>query len=266
MSRDRRTIWMICVTLAVAAASTVAPAALAGSHALRLPAADADAVYSLGVRPLHDLDYGSFRWLVVDDISLDRIEAAGVPHDKVEDATTVQVQGFVFDPVADGEPAIPDGLRASGDRAGLHLLQLIGPVRDEWVAALAEAGIQLLQYYPHNAYLVWADPDTMAGLEALPFVRWQGRFHPAYKINESLEGRGGDIGGERAGFGRSHGCGGVALELPDGVRTFHGKTMPLRPEGCQAGRSATRRVPLAFASTQNRAVMRAMLGSPGEAK
>ncbi|HOC41663.1 MAG TPA: S8 family serine peptidase [Thermoanaerobaculales bacterium] len=193
MSRDRRTIWMICVTLAVAAASTVAPAALAGSHALRLPAADADAVYSLGVRPLHDLDYGSFRWLVVDDISLDRIEAAGVPHDKVEDATTVQVQGFVFDPVADGEPAIPDGLRASGDRAGLHLLQLIGPVRDEWVAALAEAGIQLLQYYPHNAYLVWADPDTMAGLEALPFVRWQGRFHPAYKINESLEGRGGNI-------------------------------------------------------------------------
>ena len=194
MSTNHRTIWKLCVVFAVAiAGAAVAVAAPAATHALRIPAADAGAVYGLDVQPMHDLDYGSFRWLVVDDAALASIEAAGVPFTEVEGAMTVQVQGYVFDPILDGEPTIPAGLRASGDRPGLQLLQLIGPVRDEWTAQLADAGIQLLQYYPHNAYLVWSDPATMAGLEALPFVRWQGPFHPAYKINSSLQGRGGNI-------------------------------------------------------------------------
>jgi len=194
MVTPRHAICRICVFLAVAVAgAAVALAAPTGTHALRVPAADADAVYGLGIRPQHDLDYGSFRWLVVDEASLARIEAAGVPYTEVEGALTVQVQAFVFDPVFDGEPAIPGDLRANGDRPGLQLLQLSGPVRDEWVAQLTGAGIRLLQYYPHNAYLVWSDPATMNSLEALPFVRWQGPFHPAYKINSSLEGRGGNI-------------------------------------------------------------------------
>jgi len=81
---------------------------------------------------------------------------------EVADAGTVQVQDFRFDPVTEGEPDIPDSLRSTSDRAELHLLQLIGPVRDEWTAELAGAGVRLLQYYPHNSYLVWADSATMA--------------------------------------------------------------------------------------------------------
>jgi hypothetical protein len=194
MSTSRHVICKLCVAfVAGVLGAAVALAAPAGTHALRVPAADADAVYGLGVHPTHDLDYGSFRWLVVDDAALARIEAAAVPFTEVVGAMTVQVQDYTFDPILDGEPAIPAGLRATGDRAELQLLQLIGPVRDEWVAQLTDAGIRLLQYYPHNAYLVWSDSATMAGLEALPFVRWQGPFHPAYKINSSLEGRGGNI-------------------------------------------------------------------------
>ena len=141
MSTSRHVICKLCVAFAVAAlGAAVALAAPAGTHALRVPAADADAVYGLGVQPQHDLDYGSFRWLVVDDAALARIEAAGVPHTEVEGAMTVQVQGYTFDPILDGEPAIPADLRATGDRAGLQLLQLIGPVRDEWVAQLTEIG------------------------------------------------------------------------------------------------------------------------------
>ncbi len=191
MIKTDRAIWKLCLTFAAVVAAAVS--ATAGSHALRIPAGEAEAVYGLGLQPLHDLDYGSFRWLVVDDAALARIEAAGIPHTEVAGAMTVQVQGFRFDPVTDGEPAIPDGLRASGDRPGLQLVQLIGPVRDEWIAALAASGVRLLEYYPHNAYLVWSDPATMAGLETLPFVRWQGAFHPAYRLGSSLEGRSGTI-------------------------------------------------------------------------
>jgi hypothetical protein len=184
----------MCIALAVVAlaAATVSAAAPA-THAIRVPAQAADALAAIGIQARHDLDYGSFRWLVVDDATLARIDAAGVPHTEVAGAGTVQVQGFRFDPIAGGEPAIPDALRSPEDRAGLHLLQLIGPVRDEWTAELAAAGVRLLQYYPHNSYLVWTDPATVAGVESLPFVRWQGAFHPAYKLNATLDGRTGTI-------------------------------------------------------------------------
>ena len=141
MSTTHRTVCRLCFAVAaISIVATVALAAPAATHALRVPAADAGAVYGLGVQPMHDLDYGSFRWLVVDDAALARIEAAGVPFTEVEGAMTVQVQGYTFDPILDGEPVIPGDLRASGDRPGLQLLQLIAPVRDEWIAQLTGAG------------------------------------------------------------------------------------------------------------------------------
>jgi hypothetical protein len=73
-------MWRVGIAVVVTVAgAAVASAAPAGTHALRVGAGDVDAVYGIGVQPLHDLDYGSFRWLVVDDASLARIEAAGLP-------------------------------------------------------------------------------------------------------------------------------------------------------------------------------------------
>ena len=134
----------------------------------------------------------AFDGLVVDDESLLALQQSAVPFTKVHDAGTVQVQGFRFDPL-EGTPSIPERLSVNTDRAGLHLLQLVAPVRDEWASELEAAGIELLQYYPHNSYLVWADPAELEEIQGLPFVRWQGPFHPAYKINSNLAGRTGVI-------------------------------------------------------------------------
>lgn len=194
MSISQRLFYRTCVVIGlIALAASAVTAEVRATHVIRVPAQAAEGLTALGIHAMHHLDYGSFHWLVVDEASLATLEASGVPYTEVAGAGTVQVQGFRFDPLADGEPGIPDTLRATEDRPGLHLLQLVGPIRDEWTGELAAAGIRLLQYYPHNTYLVWADPATVAGLEVLPFVRWQGSFHPAYKLNRSLDGLTGTI-------------------------------------------------------------------------
>ncbi len=179
---------VLVLTVMVGAAT-----AAAATHAIRVPATAAAQLGSLGIQARLDLDYGSFRWLVLDDDAFQLLEAAGVPHTYMPDAGTVQVQGYRFDPVDDGEPQLPDNLRASGSRPGIHLVQLVGPVRDEWAAMLTAAGLRILQYYPHNSYLVWADPAAVERIQAASWVRWQGAFHPAYKINSEIQGRVGII-------------------------------------------------------------------------
>lgn len=109
------------------------------------------------------------------------------------DRREVRVLGFHFDPLLDGEPRVPAGLTANPNGAGFRLVQLDGKPRVEHLAALSAAGARVLQYYPHDTYLVWTAPEAMARLSAVSGVRWSGAFHPAYKINGDLTGRAGRI-------------------------------------------------------------------------
>ena len=105
----------------------------------------------------------------------------------------VRVPGYAFDPLRDGEPELAVADRASESATGLRLVQLAGPPTSERYAALAAAGLRILQYYPYDTYLVWADPAAAERARALPFVRWVGSFHPAYKLGSTLAGRSGRI-------------------------------------------------------------------------
>ncbi|MBK9054747.1 MAG: S8 family serine peptidase [Chloroflexi bacterium] len=84
-------------------------------------------------------------------------------------------------------------LLSPGNGAGFRLVQFAGPTVDSWLDALRSSGVKVLQYYPHNTYLVWGTASQLAATEALPYVRWQGDFHPAYKINSDLDNRSGRI-------------------------------------------------------------------------
>ncbi len=98
----------------------------------------------------------------------------------------VRVPGYAFDPLRAGEPELAVADRASASATGLRLVQLAGPPTSARYAALAAAGLRILQYYPYDTYLVWADPATAERARALPFVRWVGSFHPAYKLGSTL--------------------------------------------------------------------------------
>ncbi|MCH9648711.1 MAG: S8 family serine peptidase [Deltaproteobacteria bacterium] len=101
----------------------------------------------------------------------------------------VHVPGFQFDPIQEGEPELPAVARADSSGPQLRLVQFQGPVEQSRLDSLAAAGARPLQYYPHDTYLVWSSEAAMASLESQEAVRWQGLFHPAYKIGQSLKGK-----------------------------------------------------------------------------
>ena len=67
-----------------------------------------------------------------------------------------------------------------------HLIQLVGPVQESWLATLAERGIRLVEAVSPHAYYVRADAETVTAAGALPFVEWTGPLAPAYKVNPEL--------------------------------------------------------------------------------
>ena len=66
------------------------------------------------------------------------------------------------------------------------MLQLIGPVKEEWLAQLNAMGLQTVIYMPSNAYAVWGNASALRTLEAQSkssaFIQWTGAYHPAYRL------------------------------------------------------------------------------------
>ena len=153
--RRTRNVAVAMSVLGLALLAWTTPVLASPTQAVRVPAEAAGELNRLGLQPLVDLDYGSFRWLELPAAQLDRLVAAGVPFTVVEGAGTVQVLDYRFDPIHDGEPDVLEGVKGQAG-AGLRLVQLVAPVRDEWASELDAMGVRLLQYYPHNTYLVWS--------------------------------------------------------------------------------------------------------------
>ena len=160
---------------------------------VRVPAAAGPGLDMLDLRPVRAYDYPAFRWLELSEPDYTALARSGVAFEPDAGAGTVQVAGFRFDPVVDGEPWLPADLRSNGAAPSLRLVQLVAPATDVWRAELERSGARVLQYYPHHAYLVWSTPEAAAAAAALPFVRWQGPLHPAYKIGAELIGRQGRL-------------------------------------------------------------------------
>lgn len=98
--------------------------------------------------------------------------------------------GLRFDPVREGEPDLPASLTAEPLREGepgAFLVQLDGPPQRENLDALSYAGANVISYIPNYTYLVRAPAESKTSLEALPFVRWVGAYHPAYKLSGQRE-------------------------------------------------------------------------------
>ena len=76
--------------------------------------------------------------------------------------------------------------RPAGSFAGkrLHLVQFAGPVQPPWRKALLDARIQIVDYIPHNAYLIYGDAAALARIQsfsARAFVQWDGPYLDSYK-------------------------------------------------------------------------------------
>ncbi len=87
-------------------------------------------------------------------------------------------------PAAAG-PAVPPALAQSED-ARLRIVQLRTQWLDDYRAELEALGVEVHQHLPATARLVRMDAEQAAAVAALPFVRWVGPYHPAYRVDERL--------------------------------------------------------------------------------
>jgi serine protease AprX len=106
---------------------------------------------------------------------------------RAAEGASLRLRYATFDPLV-GEPALPDGLAAAepGDGVDAFIIQLAEVALDDHREALRDAGIAIYKYLPDRAFLVHANAAEIAAVSRLPFVRWTGAYHPAYRIEPAL--------------------------------------------------------------------------------
>ncbi len=101
----------------------------------------------------------------------------------------ISLNGYRFDPLK-GMPAFPDSLRAQPRgryEDSYHIVQMSGTITQDMRDGLEGAGAVILHYVPEDAYVVRANEPVMERVRALPFVRWNGLFQPAFKLSPRLD-------------------------------------------------------------------------------
>ena len=89
-----------------------------------------------------------------------------------------------FDPL-EGELPLPQALKARGPFSSslYYLIQFKGHLKEEWKKMIWERGGEFLGFIPKDGRIVRIPADGVALIKELPFVRWMGPYHPAYKIS-----------------------------------------------------------------------------------
>ena len=92
-----------------------------------------------------------------------------------------------FDPLV-GVPATPENLTAKSVETenGVYIVQFVTQPLDEYRARINSLGGKNFIYLPNHSYLFRMNAETRNAVEKLPFVRWVGRYQPAYKLEEFL--------------------------------------------------------------------------------
>jgi hypothetical protein len=190
------------ITTAVLAALVGAGAVLAPSYdVLAVPQAATGAAKVLvpkgvfaknqpGVQLIED--YGSFALYRADAAALRAAQAASSQTQIDSEADTLQFTAHPFDTQRDTLVApAPFALTPAG--AGLQVVQFVGPVKQEWLDALAARGITPVQYVANSGYIVWADNAALVELSNLrnstSWLQYNAPLHGFWKVDPRLSDR-----------------------------------------------------------------------------
>lgn len=89
-----------------------------------------------------------------------------------------------FDPMK-GEPSIKPLLTAKDD-IHLYIVQFFTQPLQEFKDAIIACGGIVRHYIAQYAYLVEMSESVRVQVESLPYVRWIGSYHPAYRLEEFM--------------------------------------------------------------------------------
>ena len=191
--------------LLAAAASSPAQATrfrAAAGEAVKVQALDAATAAALTAGGAELIaDYGSYQYFRAAPAALTELAGAGLVDRR--DANRIELHAGAVDTTqAAARAARTRALTATG--RSLQLVQFAGPVKPEWRAALEKTGVQVVDYLPHNAYLVYGDAAALAAVQQLagrePAVQFTGalletdRIHPRVYSAAAAAGRSADAG------------------------------------------------------------------------
>lgn len=117
-------------------------------------------------------DHGSFAVVSSNEVSSSNVGA-------VELGTTIELPGASFEPLTAGN-------KAKGFGKGYYIVQLGTLATDDILDALRSAGIEILQYVPHQAFFVYGDEAAIAKAAEHNRVRWVGEFRPEHKLSKEF--------------------------------------------------------------------------------
>ena len=129
-------------------------------------------------------DYGSFQVFEASAATATELAADGLDNVTYENNIELHA-GWVDTRNAVAQQARTRAAAFGGKR--LHLVQFAGPVKAEWHRALTKTGVRIVDYIPHNAYLVYGDAAALQAVQQMagnqPAVQFQGAFLNADKIH-----------------------------------------------------------------------------------
>ena len=97
---------------------------------------------------------------------------------------TLKLRQGNFDPVS-GRLSVADDL-AAGPDTQLYIVQFQVQPLQVFRDAIERRGGTVYKFLANHAHLVKMTPAVRDQVEALPYVRWVGAYHPAYRIEEFL--------------------------------------------------------------------------------
>ncbi|MEO5859436.1 MAG: S8 family serine peptidase [Pyrinomonadaceae bacterium] len=129
--------------------------------------------------------------IVADNESFVLLAADSLPpalsNDFAKVETSINLPGSSFDPLK-SPPA--ETVSASADAAslgkGYYIVQFGVTATDELLDDLRGAGSTIIQYIPHQAFVVYGDGEAIGRAAAHSRVRWVGRYLPEYKPSKIL--------------------------------------------------------------------------------
>lgn len=114
--------------------------------------------------------------------------------------TTINLPGAKFEPV---DAAPPETIRAgngAGVERGYYVVQLGGIATDEWLDSIRDAGVEVLQYVPHQAFFVYGDGAAIAKVAGHSRVRWVGVYTAEQKLSPDVTEFARRVEGEKGSF------------------------------------------------------------------
>jgi len=150
---------------------------------VRIPINDVENLTSTSMLTEMTIDYGAFIWSVTTPAELAKLDREGIPYQTVANPFMLRLGGQTFDPLLN-PPSLPPTWRTAKEESepGLHLVQFFGPTKSEWLASLAQEGLEILQYIHPFTYVVWGESTAIDRSTAQSFVRWSGEYQPAYAV------------------------------------------------------------------------------------